>query len=343
MTVAVSSPDSVLLAHYGEMLCQLMEKQGITPEQVLEGTGLTRALLSEPGRRMSLAATLRMLRNVRALDTAPNLGVRLGAPMNIGSHGFLGYAVQSSRTLGDAFDLAIRFARTRTSLLDLRIERHDPGSVLVIEERYDFGDLKPMIADALVTSILRIGYEWFGAILAHQIEIDIPGKELQHHRAWRDQAGLKLNFGRALLQIHFPSAWLDMPLSTADPQLAALAAQRCEEELRQAGEDTDIVTRVRDLARQHLTDDNALDSIAATLHLTTRTLRRRLQQAGTSYLELVEQLRRKIAEDYLLHSDKSVDDIAALLGYSDPSNFGRAFRRWQGTSPRQFREANKVR
>ncbi len=343
MTVSVSSPDSVLLAHYGEMLCKLMEKQGITAEQVLEGTGLQRAQLSEPGRRMSLAATLRMLRNVRAIDPSPNLGVRMGAPMDIGSHGFLGYAVQSSRTLGEAFALAIRFVRTRTSLLDVRIERHSASAALVMEERYDLGDLKPMIADALVTSILTIGYKWFGVILAHQIEIDIPGKELTHHRSWREQAGLKLNFGSALLQIHFPSQWLDTPLSTADPQLAALAAQRCEEELRLAGEDTDIVVRVRELARQHLTADNALDVIADTLHLTTRTLRRRLQQAGTSYLELVEQLRRKLAEEHLLHSEKSVDEIAALLGYSDPSNFGRAFRRWHGCSPRQFRDARKVR
>lgn len=343
MTVSVSAPDGVLLAHYGEMLCEFMEKQGINTDQVLDGTGLRRAQLNEPGRRMSLAATLRMLTNVRELDRSAELGMRLGVPMDIGSHGFLGYAVQSSRTLGDAFELAIRFVRTRTSLLDIRIERDGARAALILEERYEFGDLKPLIADALIASILTIGQKWFGAFLAHQIEIDMPCAELKHHRHWREQAGLTLHFGRALLQIHFPSQWLDMPLSTADPQLAALAAARCEEELQHAGEDTDIVTRVRDIARRHLAEENSLEIAAEQLHLTTRTLRRRLQQAGTSYLELVEQLRRRLAEDYLLHSDRSVDEIASLLGYSDPSNFGRAFRRWCGESPRQFREQRKVR
>jgi AraC-like DNA-binding protein len=68
-----------------------------------------------------------------------------------------------------------------------------------------------------------------------------------------------------------------------------------------------------------------------------------LQQAGTSYLTLVEQIRRRRAEEYLLHTDRSVDDIAGLLGYSDPSNFGRAFRRWYGESPRQFRDHRGLR
>ncbi|WP_300411556.1 AraC family transcriptional regulator [uncultured Alcanivorax sp.] len=343
MTVSASAPEGVLLAQYGELLCQQMEKQGITAQQVLDGTGLQRAQLSEPGRRMSLAATLRMLANVREQDPSPQLGVRMGMSMNIGSHGFLGYAVQSSRTLGQAFELVIRYVRTRTSLLDIRIDRDGARAALILEERYPLGDLKAMIADALITSILTIGKKWFGAFLAHQIEIDMPCDAGEHHRHWREQAGLKVNFGRALLQIHLPAQWLDIPLSTADPQLAALAAARCEEELQQAAEDRDIVTRVRDLAGRHLAEDNSLGIIAAQLHLTTRTLRRRLQQAGTSYLTLVEQIRRRRAEEYLLHTDRSVDDIAGLLGYSDPSNFGRAFRRWYGESPRQFRDHRGLR
>ena len=271
MTVSASAPEGVLLAQYGELLCQQMEKQGITAQQVLDGTGLQRAQLSEPGRRMSLAATLRMLANVREQDPSPQLGVRMGMSMNIGSHGFLGYAVQSSRTLGQAFELVIRYVRTRTSLLDIRIDRDGARAALILEERYPLGDLKAMIADALITSILTIGKKWFGAFLAHQIEIDMPCDAGEHHRHWREQAGLKVNFGRALLQIHLPAQWLDIPLSTADPQLAALAAARCEEELQQAGADRDIVTRVRDLAGRHLAEDNSLGIIAAQLHLTTRT------------------------------------------------------------------------
>jgi AraC-like DNA-binding protein/transcriptional regulator with XRE-family HTH domain len=337
MTVAIAGSEGVLLAHYGELLCRLQGEKGVSEAQVLEGTGLTRGQLQEPGRRMSLAATLRLLRNVQAMDPSPDLGVRLGVPLNIGSHGFLGYAFQSSRTLGEAFDLAVRYLRTRTSLFDIRIERDGDKAALVLDERYDLGDLTQLVADAVITSILSIGQQMFGVMLAQQITLSLPYPEQQHHQGWRRKTGLNLQFGSAWMKVQFPAAWLDMPLSTADPNLAALAAARCEEELRQAGESNDIVSRVREIARRHLADENSLEKVADELHLTTRTLRRRLQQAGTSYQNLIEQLRHRLAVEHLLHSQRSVDDIASLLGYSDPSNFGRAFRRWTGQSPRDYR------
>ncbi|MCC1497569.1 AraC family transcriptional regulator [Alcanivorax sp. 1008] len=341
MTVAIAAPEGVLLAHYGDLLCGLLGEKGVAEDIVLAGTGLTRAQLQEPGRRMSLAATLQLLRNVRAIDPSPDLGVRLGAPLNIGSHGFLGYAFQSSRNLGEAFDLAVRFLRTRTSLFDIRIERDGKRAALVLEERYDLGDLTQIVADAVITSILAIGQQMFGVMLAHRVTLCLPYAEQQHHQGWRKKTGLNLQFGRAWMQLQFPAALLDMSISTADPTLAALAAARCEEELRQAGESNDIVSRVRDIARRHLTDENSLEKVAGELHLTTRTLRRRLQQAGTSYQSLIEQMRRRLAVHYLLHSQRSVDDIAAVLGYSDPSNFARAFRRWTGESPREYRQQHR--
>ncbi|MEE4250023.1 MAG: AraC family transcriptional regulator, partial [Alcanivoracaceae bacterium] len=337
-TVAIAASEGVLLAHYGDLLCRLMGEKGIGEDVVLAGTGLSRAQLQEPGRRMSLPATMQLLRNVRGADQSADLGVRLGAPLNIGSHGFLGYAFQSSRNLAEAFDLAVRFMRTRTSLFDIRIERDGERAALVLDERYDLGDLAQLVADAVITSILGIGQQMFGVMLAQQVALCLPYAEQQHHQGWRNKTGLNLQFGSAWLQVQFPAAWLDMTISTADPNLAALAAARCEEELRQAGESNDIVSRVRDIARRHLMDENSLEKVAGELHMTTRTLRRRLQQAGTSYQALIEQMRKRLAVEYLLHSQRSVDDIAGSLGYSDPSNFARAFRRWTGESPREYRQ-----
>lgn len=337
MTVAIPTADGVLLAQYGEQLCIRMGKWGVSADRLLTGTGLTPEMLREPGRHLSLAATLRLLANARAIDPAPDLGIRLGAPMNLGSHGFLGYAFQSSRTLGEAFDLVVRFVRTRTSLLDTRIERQGNRAALVLEERYDLGDYFTLVADAIITSILGIGRHLFGAMLAHQIEICLPYSEQSQHSAWREHTGITLSFNSAVLQVRYPAQWLDMPLNTADPQLAALAAARCEEELLLAGESRDIVTRVREIARRYLAEENSLERVADELHLTTRTLRRRLQQAGTSYQGLIDQLRQRLAADYLLHSQRTVEEIAELLGYNDPSNFGRAFRRWTGESPRDYR------
>lgn len=341
MTVAVSAGEGVLLAHYADLLCQHMVAEGADLDALLAGTGLGAADLKQPGRRLSLSATVRLLANLRKLDGAADLGVRLGAALNIGSHGFLGYAFQSSRTLGDAFALAVRYLRTRTSLFDIRLERRDERALLVLDDRYDLGELGVLVSDAVITSILAIGRDLFGNLLAQQIEMQLPYVEQPYHQHWRTRSDVMLRFASPTLQIRFPVSWLDMPLQTADPQLAALAAARCEEELREAGEADDIVNRVRELAQRYLTDSNALQRIAEELHLTDRTLRRRLQRAGTSFQNLSEQLRQRLALDYLCNSHAAIDEIAHRLGYSDPSNFARAFRRWTGQSPRQYRQSRR--
>ena len=342
MTVAIAGGEGVLLAHYAHLLCQRMVADGVDQAALLAGTGLKAADLLEPGRRLSLAATLRLLANLRQQDESADLGVRLGAALNIGSHGFLGYAFQSSSTLGEAFALAVRYLRTRTSLFDIRLERRAASAVLVLDDRYDLGDSGVLLSDAVVTSILAIGRDLFGNLLAQQIEVQLPYAEQPYHQYWRAHSDLRLRFASPTLQIRFPASWLDMPLQTADPQLAALAAARCEEELREAGESDDIVARVRELARDYLADSDALERVAADLHLTSRTLRRRLQRAGTSFQRLTANLRQRLALDYLSNSHASVDEIAHRLGYTDPSNFGRAFRRWTGQSPRQYRQSRRT-
>ena len=90
--------------------------------------------------------------------------------------------------------------------------------------------------------------------------------------------------------------------------------------------------------REYLPSNPTLDQAAAAQAMSARTLRRRLSDLGTSYQLMMEQMRRGRAVELLLHSDRTVDAIAQALGYGDPSNFGRAFRRWTGVSPRLYRD-----
>ena len=86
-----------------------------------------------------------------------------------------------------------------------------------------------------------------------------------------------------------------------------------------------------------LAEQVTLETVADALHISPRTLRRRLAELGTSFQMILEQLRRGRAVELLLHSGLSVEQIGSELGYLDPSNFGRAFRRWTGQSPREYR------
>jgi AraC-like DNA-binding protein len=105
----------------------------------------------------------------------------------------------------------------------------------------------------------------------------------------------------------------------------------------------DLPSQVRQRLSVALSDDASLPRIARDLRLSARTLSRKLRAAGRSFQELVEEARRENAVSYLIKTDHSIKDIAGRLGYGDPSNFRRAFYRWTGLAPVDYRSKYRSR
>lgn len=332
-----SDDDAHVVAEYIDLACQLLERRGVARDQALSGTGIAAADLVDPAHRIPLPQFARFARRARELTGDGAIGLELGMAMNIKTHGFLGYAALSSRTLADAIDLAVRYHRTRGTLLDLHFFVEGDTAVLQFDERVPLGDILPFAIDSLIASFYVIRTQLIaGPVPAGEVRLSYP--EQAHHRRLRDVFGDTLHFGCAFNQVRFPASELGRTLDCVDPQLVRMAAARCEEELKKLHDERGLLGDVRRLVRDALAGDASLERIAGQLHLAPRTLRRRLDALGTSFHELVEQLRRGLAVEYLVTTTLSVDEIGARLGYSDPSNFGRAFRRWTGMSPTAYRE-----
>lgn len=337
MTTARRLTEETLSAHYLLLLCQHLHTRGISSEQVLAGTELGLAELEHPNRQVPLALCLKVFANTQRLLPDPGLGLHLGQLLNIRSHGFLGYAVLSSRTIGEATDLAVRYFRTRTSLLEIRLFREGEMAVIQLDERVPLGSIKVMVLDALISLFMVCGQQVTGRKFNAEIRLSYP--EQAHHAALRAQLGDRLSFDCAFTQVRFPRVGLQIPLGLPDPQLLAMAKVQCEAELQRLHDEGGLLPDVRRITKLRLAETATLESVANDLHLSPRTLRRRLAELGTSFQMILEQLRRGRAVELLLHSGLSVDQIATELGYLDPSNFGRAFRRWTGQSPRAYRTA----
>ncbi|PQA42482.1 AraC family transcriptional regulator [Amnimonas aquatica] len=339
MTATRRGGEETLSGHYLALACQQAEQRGLPVAQVLAGTGLALADLEQPGCQVPLPVCLRLFVNLLQLDPDPGLGLALGRRLDLRSHGFLGYAILSSRTIGEALDISIRYFRTRTSLFEIRLFREDDMAVVQLDERVPLGPMGPVLLDALMTLIAVCGRQVTGRDFNGVVRLARPRQP--HHEHWPELAQADLLFDAAFNQFRFPRAGLLLPISQPDPQLLQMATAQCEEELRRLHERLQggggLLADVRRAARQHLADDASLERIADVLGLGARTLRRRLAELGTSYQMIIEQLRRGRAVELLLHSTLTVDQIAAELGYQDPSNFGRAFRRWTGKSPREYR------
>ena len=315
-------------------LAELVGTAGTGQEELFARVGLDPAALAVPGARLSVPAYQRLFEAARALTGNPGIGIVLGLRMRASAHGYLGFAAMTASTLQEALETATRFAPTRTNALGLSLHVNDRSASLVIEERTDFGSARDTILFWLAVGIWQIGEALTGRTLAGSADFAFP------RPAYIDAvspAGPVMRFDQPLTQLVFDASVLALPLTMADPVSRQLAVNECERSLGELGPDQEILGHVRRLVTRPGGGFNSLDDVAEAMHLSTRTLKRRLAVLGVTYSDLLEEQRREKALLLLRSPSLSLDQVAELLGYSDPSNFRRAFRRWTGVSPAAYR------
>jgi AraC-like DNA-binding protein len=130
---------------------------------------------------------------------------------------------------------------------------------------------------------------------------------------------------------------LELPITQANKFNARMSEKLCQEILHKYIGEEGLTTRIRHIILQVPGEFPDEEAVAAELALSARSLRRKLGELGTSYRDLREQVRSDLAQQYLRNSNMSVDQVAYLLGYTETTNFRRAFKRWLGVSPREYR------
>jgi AraC-like DNA-binding protein len=317
-------------------LLELVERWSVKPHKLLQGTGVNIQQLAEPGRRLELPRCIQLIERARELTSEPGLGFYLGLHMRIAAHGHLGFAAMTARTLGDAIALADRFGPIRTTALHLRLLREDGKAFLMIDELADLGSARDVVVLALVVGLWKIGSAITGRELVGSAHVAYG--EPSYFKRFAPMLPGPVKFEQHDNRLVFDASLLDLPLGTADAAALKLARTQCERELEALGFDGDTRLRARAVLVDASGQFRGLTDVARSLHLSERTMKRRLAEAGTSFSELVDDERKHRAMALLTGSKLSVEVVADRLGYSDTGNFTRAFRRWTGTTPRRFRQ-----
>ncbi len=316
-------------------LVELVKRFGVTQADLLRGEDIESADLKDPSSRLPIAAFVRIAERARALTSEPGLGIYFGLRMQVSSHGYLGFAAMAASTAGEALELATRFAPTVTSAVTLQLHRDRDKARLVIEEEADFGSARDAILLAILVGIWRIGCTLTGRELTGHAELAMKEPEYFGRYA---RVFPNARFGQRQNQLVFSANVLDCPLPTADPAALELARDQCERAIDALGWGGRVVALARSAIPIVGGGYRPLEEVAAKLHLSTRTLKRRLADRGTSFSDLLEEVRRERALRLLRSDRHSIEEIAARLEYSDAANFTRAFRRWMGTTPAAYRK-----
>ncbi|HEY3818845.1 MAG TPA: AraC family transcriptional regulator [Polyangiaceae bacterium] len=331
---------------YAYELVSLCTRWGVAPEALLDGTGLTAAILKDPATRLPLTACATVVERARELTGQPALAFAMGLHMRLSWHGFLGFAAMTSGTVREALEIAQRFIRTRTTAFELSTYVEGAAASLVLEERASLGPLREFTVIMLLVGIGQIAKDVTGqALLTGVAECAFPEPEYAAPVLSRagDLGAGTMRFDRPAHRLLFDASILDLPVVTSDPAAMELARAQCDRELATqaaaAAEGTFLGGVRRAMTPRSGDGFRSLDDVARRLHVSTRTLKRRLAEEGASFSGMLEEVRRQRALLLLEDRRLAVEEVAARLGYSDAANFTRAFRRWTGETPAAYRVA----
>ena len=324
---------------FGVVIWQALEDLGVSPGPLFSQAGIELGPLMDPNTRIADGAFRNLLRAIEELSLDRAFGLHLAKFIHPTTFYSLGVAAYCSSTLGEYIDKMVRYYSvvTTNDIMSLERESASSGECCLSWKANNPESFPPVREDgiaAIFFTNLRIATQSSFSLIRVTLARPLPSSKAQHYAAF---FGCDVQFDSESTSLVFDQSLLAQPLISADPELAA-SYDRLTEQYIARLEKVDFPARVRnELIRLLPTGVSGKDAVARVLCVSTRTLYNRLEEAGTTFREVLDDTRRLLAEDYLLKG-LPVNEIAYLTGFSDSANFSRAFKKWTGHSPIGFKE-----
>jgi AraC-like DNA-binding protein len=318
---------------YGLLLAEVASSFGVGPE-LFDAAGVAPDALADPDGRLTAMQAGSLLHFGMELSQEPGFGYEVGLRSSLTSHGVMAFGLLTSATLRQAIELGVEYGRVRLPMVRMRLVEDGDHAGVDVQQPVPLGAVRQCLFDLFLVGLARMTPALTGRPV-DSVELWFEGPEPAHFARYRDRLP-PVRFGTGVNQIRFASEFLDLPFDTANELAARVAQQQMDGELTRIGlAGEDVVGRVRALLATG--GPFGLVDVAEAMHVSARTLKRRLSDHGVTFHALVSDARRTEAIRLLRHSVLTVEQIGAQLGYADAGNFCRAFKRWTGTTPGAFR------
>lgn len=322
---------------------RLMARElGLTARQLpglLRGTGLGVAQFLSEDRLLTTAQQLQILRNALLLSGQPEFGLRLGKRLTPATHGAMGFAASSSPDLLTALQAIHSFLPIRASYIQLHLRQTEEHLEcrLKVQGSLD-DDIQRCLADTVVKALFEFGEFIVGRPL-HEAETCFAHPAPEYRAIYSDYLPGQIRFGCDQLTLKLPMALCREPNASANHENYRLALQQCESMLAQLQtHKPSYQTRLKKMMLSHPPGTLSEDEAAASLFMSKRSLARKLKQEHSGFRQVRDEILSQQAASYLCDSQLSIEAIAALMNYHDSANFRRAFKRWFGQPPEQYRQ-----
>ncbi|RJG13721.1 AraC family transcriptional regulator [Pseudomonas cavernicola] len=319
------------------------EQLGLDQAAALAAAGLTRADLDDNGRRLPSEAHEKLLAHLLQTSGDPLFGLHSGHFVQPGSWSVLGYITMNCATLGEAMSRIVPYEKLVGDMGVSRLEPADDHLRLIWTCRHQPAEIRRHMVENVLTSWLLYA-RWIADMNHSPREVwfehaQPAGTTLSEYET---VFGCPVRFEQSVNALLVPLEYLSVPLRQADANLLRTLEEHALTLIAGLDEGEPLPLRVKNALRLLLKDGlPRKERVAEKFEMTVRTLQRHLQQAGTSYQEILDQLRQELAEHYLTRSELPVQDIAHYLGFTESRSFHRSFKSWTGMTPGEYREANR--
>ncbi len=323
----------VRLAHQG--LCNL----GIDADEVLRRSGLDPAKLYQPNLRTKFSAQPKFWQAAADLSGDPCIGLHLGENMPVYKGQILEYLLLSSQTFGDGLKRVLNYQRLISDAMHGDLSE-SPEACLT-NHFSDHQYVTPHLAEAMVVSLIRFlqsvtdgKFKPSRIIFTHTPNTYID----EYLRVFH----CPVEFNAKSFKLFFPSEMLDCRSLYAEPELLNMHVQSADQHLELL-QQQDLISEVRSQIGALLeSGEISLQAISMRLDIKPRQLRHQLNLAGTSLQRIINQYRKSLSVRLLTQTDEAISEIVYLTGFSEPSTFYRAFKRWKDLTPVEYRKLHRI-
>ena len=327
---------SKTLTSWALLIWKLLQREQLDAAAIFKTAGLNPALLSDNNARYPVAGMYKLWCAAVEATGDNALGFRVGKEWSSTSFNALGFAWLASGSLKEGFYRLQRYSKLVNNSLVTQFYRSDTVYHFKFDTDEDAALIHPCARDAWLTAIIKMTRLLYGDSFT-PVEILLSGDCYDQSGALENYFGCPLIYQQAVNHIVIAAAVCEQQLPTADPEFALLSDQLLMTRLQQV--DNSMTSQVRRIIHLELPNGDLSEQVVADkLHMSSRSLQRKLNDEQTNYQLLLTDARKELALSYIRSSQLSLNEIGYLLGFNNQANFTRAFKNWFSQSPTHYRQ-----
>jgi len=326
---------------YARILFRYLRLNGENSAAYFEGTNVSYEKLMTLDGTIPLDEMAQIYRNAQAISGLEDLGLLVGAQLHISTHGPLGVAAFSAPDLRAALTLFAKYSQTRAQFFKVTTSEYSEGMKVGFSETFDLDDVREFILETALIGLFSSITSFVG-VGQFEGTVKFSYSKPSYWQKYQNYFGDNIKFNQPATEIIVSDSILSAPSPVADPVMHQEAVAICESQLQaiQGGETATPVLSTHETVTTLMFESPGriwtLNEVAKNLHISPRTLIRKLESEGTKFQSLRDKLSKEQVVNYLRDSNLSVESVGHLMGFSDVSSFRRSFKRWFGETPSEY-------